>query len=180
MRATNDDGQAAGPAENKRQLPQFDRARSFRDCENNEDIRGNFRQFVDQDEVPARPGIAGWDLIGVFPIVVTHAIGKGSNWLNQCRRSRAPEDAKRFHRSINKNVWVYREKVFQSCGVIRMAVGNDNKIQLGEVHAQGFDIVLECRRIVPGIKKNVFAAVFHQRGETPILGHIFGVGKSVI
>ena len=75
------------------QLPQFDRARSFRDCENNEDIRGNFRQFVDQDEVPARPGIAGWDLIGVFPIVVTHAIGKGSNWLNQCRRSRAPEDA---------------------------------------------------------------------------------------
>ena len=162
------------------QFPQFDRARSFRDCENNEDIRGNFRQFVDQDEVPARPGIAGWDLIGVFPIVVTHAIGKGSNWLNQCRRSRAPEDAKRFHRSINKNVWVYREKVFQSCGVIRMAVGNDNKIQLGEVHAQGFDIVLECRRIVPGIKKNVFAAVFHQRGETPILGHIFGVGKSVI
>ena len=59
MRTTHNEGKAIRAAERERQLAQFERARSFRDRENQEDTWGNLHQFVYQDEVSAAPRIAG-------------------------------------------------------------------------------------------------------------------------
>jgi hypothetical protein len=61
-----------------------------------------------------------------------------------------------------------------------MAVRNDNKIQLREIDAKGFDVVLERRRIVSGVKQYALAIVFDEGGKAPVFGDSFVIGKRVI
>ena len=61
-----------------------------------------------------------------------------------------------------------------------MAVRNHNKIQLGEVHAKSFDVVLECSCVVPGVEKDALAVVLDEGGKAPVFRDRFVVGKRVI
>jgi hypothetical protein len=61
-----------------------------------------------------------------------------------------------------------------------MAVRNDDKIQLGEVHTKRFDVVLECRRIVSSVEEYALTVVFDESRKTPVLGDSFVIGERVI
>src|SRR5438552_17796576 len=61
-----------------------------------------------------------------------------------------------------------------------MAVGYNNKIQLGEVHAKSLDVVLEGRCVVPGVEEDVLAVMFDEGGKPPVFRDSFIVGKRVI
>src|SRR6266478_1095393 len=61
-----------------------------------------------------------------------------------------------------------------------MAMRNDDKIQLGEVHAKSFDVVLECSCVVPGVEKDALAVVLDEGGKAPVFRDRFVVGKRVI
>src|SRR5258708_2016196 len=180
VRATDDNRKAVGPAENERQLAKFESAGSLRDGENDEDTRGNLGQFVNQLEVPTTPRVSGRNLVRIFPIVIAHALGERGNRLNQCRRSGATKDAERFHGSIDGNARVNGQKIFQSRGMVRMTVRNDDKIQLGEIHAEGFDVILECRRIVAGVEEYALTVMFDESRKAPVLRDSLVVGKRVV
>src|SRR2546427_11642904 len=61
-----------------------------------------------------------------------------------------------------------------------MAMRNDDKIQLGEIHAKGFDVVLECRRIVSRVEEDALAVVLDEGRKAPVFRDRFVVGKRVI
>src|SRR2546422_10110765 len=130
--------------------------------------------------VPATPRISGRNLVRIFPIVIAHALGERGNRLNQCRRSGATKDAERFHGSIDGNARVNGQKIFQSRGMVRMAVRNDDKIQLGEIHAEGFDVMLECRCIVSGVEEYALTVMFDESRKAPVFRDRLVVGKRVI
>src|SRR5437899_9494240 len=131
-------------------------------------------------EVPATPRISGRNLVRIFPIVIAHALGERGNRLNQGRRSGAAKDTERFHGSIDGNARVNGKKIFQSGGVVRMAVRYNNKIQLGEVHAKSFDVMLECRRIVSSVEEDALAVMLEESRKAPVFGDRFVIGKRVI
>jgi hypothetical protein len=69
-------------------------------------------------------------------------------------------------------------KIFQARRVVCTAVRNDDKIQVGEIYAEGFDIVLEDRCIVSSVEEYAPAVMPDQGGKTPVLCDNFVIGNA--
>ena len=61
-----------------------------------------------------------------------------------------------------------------------MAMRNDHKVELREINAKRVDVVFEDDGIVSCVKKDALAIVFDQGRESPVLGDLLGIRKSVV
>src|SRR5690348_16364935 len=59
-------------------------------------------------------------------------------------------------------------------------MGDDNKIQLGQIYAQGFDVVLEGCRIVASVKQYALPLVLDESRESPVLRDVFGIREGIV
>ncbi len=64
--------------------------------------------------------------------------------------------------------------------MIRVAMGDDDEIQLGEINVERFDVMLKDFDVIAGVKQDALSIVFDERGETPVLCYLRGIGKCVV
>ena len=57
---------------------------------------------------------------------------------------------------------------FQTASVIRVAMGDDDEIELGEINVERLYVTFKDLGVITGIKENSFSVVLDERGETPV------------
>jgi len=82
--------------------------------------------------------------------------------------------------SVNLHRWIDAEEIVQTADVIVVPVGYHYEIQLAEIHAQRFDIVLKNLGIPACVEKDPLTAKFDQRGESPGFGNLRGLPECVV